>query len=99
MADLSGKESKEESLQTHGFNELRTIVLELFFSLNISAFLISNYVVLVRLFSWLQLWGLAVIVLVMGGYMVVLVRRRDRIGYLYCFGVGFGCSIALMHSL
>lgn len=99
MAEMAGKETREESLQTHGLERLRSVVIELFFSLNISTFLISNYVVLTRLFSWLALWGLAVIVFVIGGYCVALLVRRDRIGWLYLFGCGFGSAIALRHSI
>jgi hypothetical protein len=99
MAELSGSEKREESLQTHGLDRLVAIVIESFLSLNISAFLLSIYVVLVRWFIWLDVWGLAVIVLVIGGYCVALLWRRDRIGWLYLFCCAFGCAIALRHSL
>ena len=99
MAESSGKDLREGSLQTHGLNGLIAIGIESFFALNSAAFLISLSALLTDIFNWLTVWLCVLIVFVIGGYMVALLYRRDRIGYLYAFCVGFGVAIALRHSL
>ena len=99
MAESSGKDLREGSLQTHGLNGLISIAIESFIALNSSAFLISFSSLLCRAFNWLSVWLSVLIVFVIGGYMVALLYRRDRIGYLYAFCVGFGCAIALRHRV
>ena len=99
MANGEIKDLREDSLQTHGLDSFVTIAIESFIALNSSSFLVSISALIVSAFKWLDVWLCAVIVLVIGGYMVALVYRRDRIGYLYAFCVGFGVAIALRHRL
>lgn len=99
MADLSGKESKEVSLQTHGLGDLVSIGIECFYALNSSAFLIAICGVIVRWFPVLNGWLCVVICLAIGSYIVSLIYRRRRIGWLYGFLCGFGSAIAMRHVL
>ena len=99
MASTEINSVREDSLQTHGLERFRSIAIESFIGLNSSAFLVSISALMVSAFKWLDVWLCAVIVLVIGGYCVALIYRRDRIGYLYAFCVGFGAAIALRHRL
>ena len=99
MANGEIKDLREDSLQTHGLGSFVAVAIESFIALNSAQFLVSISALIVSAFKWLDVWLCAVIVLVIGGYVVALVYRRDRIGYLYAFCVGLGAAIALRHRL
>ena len=99
MASTEINSAREDSLQTHGLERFIAIAIELFIGLNSASFLVSISALVVSAFKWLDVWVCAVIVLVIGGYCVALIYRRDRVGWLYAFCVGFGVAIALRHRL
>lgn len=99
MTNMTGSDIREDSLQTHGLEVFRSIAIECFLSLNMSAFLLSFSALVDDAFDWLRVWVNVLMVIVMGGYLVVLIYRRDRIGWVYAFCVGLGSAIALRHSL
>jgi hypothetical protein len=97
MTNMTGSDIREDSLQTHGLEVFRSVAIECFLSLNISAFLLSSYALVSSAFISLRVWVNVLVVIVMGGYLVVLIYRRDRIGWVYLFCVGLGSAIALRH--
>ena len=99
MVDSQDKGNREESLQTHVLNRLRLVFLEALLALNLSAFIISFFSLIVRHYQQIFLYLSGVIWLIFGGYLVALVVRGDRLGYLYYFCAGLGAAIAWRHHV
>jgi len=97
MVSFPGNETREDSLKTHGLRELRSVIVEALLVVNGSSFLISSSWFITRLFPHLVLWACSFIVIVIGGYLLTLMYRGDRVGYLFFFCIGLGVSLALRH--